>query len=89
MAKSAKKTTKTAAKKTNGKTVKKAVKAKAAGYKGHNPGTAKEALHKIFDTVKDADKARAAALKLKGKDGKLISPATVNTSFSQFRTGAL
>lgn len=92
------------ASKTNGKTTngkgkkaaKKVVKAKAAktkaagaGYKGHHPGTAKESLHKIYDTIKDPEKARAAALKLKGRDGKLIAPATVNTSFSQFRTGAL
>lgn len=61
----------------------------AAGYKGHRDGTWKEQLHRIFDTIKDADKARAAALKLKNKDGKLIAPSTVNTSFSQFRTGAL
>lgn len=88
---------------TNGKTkttkkAKKAVKAKSAGapkaegYKGkHRAGTMKETLHKLFDAdkSKDKEKARAAALKLKGADGKLIAPATVNTSFSQFRTGAL
>jgi hypothetical protein len=71
------------AKKTVKKTAAEATKSNGngkAGYKGHRAGSAKEKLHRLFDTL-PPDKARAAALKL--------SPvATVNTSFSQFRKAA-
>ena len=51
------------------------------GYKGHRPGAIKEKLHKIFDeNKKDPERARALALKLKD-----VAPATIITSFSQFR----
>lgn len=52
---------------------------KGEGYKGHRPGTAKEKMHKLFDTLGD-EKGMAAALKIPG-----VAKATVITSFSQFR----
>jgi hypothetical protein len=51
------------------------------GYKGHRPGTIKEKLHKLFDTLGD-EKGMVAALKIPG-----VAKGTVSTSFSQFRTG--
>jgi hypothetical protein len=80
----------TKSKKTVKKTVKKVSKKTSdkmtgEGYKGHRPGTMKEKLHQIFDKFgdKDLEKAKTEAKKTKA------SPATINTSFSQFRTGAV
>lgn len=75
-AKKAKTAKKTSAKKTNGNGD-----GAAKGYKGHRKGTIKEQLHIIFDKhAKDPEKAKAEAKKIKG-----VAPATINTSFSQFR----
>lgn len=72
MAKAKKAAKKVSAKKTDAK----------AGYKGHRAGTIKEKLHVIFDKYgkSDPEKAKAEAKKIKG-----CAPATINTSFSQFR----
>ncbi|MGY2905255.1 hypothetical protein [Bradyrhizobium sp. URHC0002] len=51
------------------------------GYKGHRPGSIKEQLHQLFDRH-GAEKARPLALKLGAAAG------TINTSFSQFRSGS-
>lgn len=86
MAAKTKKTAKSA-KKSVKKTSKKTTVKAAAGYEGrnglrHRAGTLKEKLHVIFDKYGDKDLAKAKAEAKKTK----ASPATINTSFSQFRT---
>lgn len=72
--------TKTASKKTAKKTAKASARTPVElGYKGHRKGTNKEKLHELFDKY-PLDKAKAMAAKLE------VAPATINTSFSQFRT---
>ena len=72
-----KKAAKKAAKKTSAKKAA-PIKLHGEGYKGHRPGTLKEKLHQLFDKH-GAEKARPLALKTGA------APATINTSFSQFK----